>query len=136
MSQISGQRRPLIRIALLALLLALLAQAGLQVRGGTGSAATVQSGPGPSGNSSLAPASGKSPTDKTVTTSSDGGRITAGSDIKHDVSPPLRDIPPIHPDPAAKGEEHENPPIPLVGHKDEPDGALQTSATNDGPVAI
>ena len=40
-------------------------------------------------------------------------------------TPALRDLKPIPPYVGGLQTEHENPPIPLVGHKDEPDGAVQ-----------
>jgi hypothetical protein len=56
-----------------------------------------------------------------------GNGIEVGTSVKNDLSPPLRDIKPLPPYIGALEAEHENPPIPLVGHKDEPDGALQTT---------
>ena len=69
---------------------------------------------------------GNPPTNDSSTTSAGNG-IEVGMSVKNDLSPALRDLKPIPPYVGGLQTEHENPPIPLVGHKDEPDGALQST---------
>ena len=103
-------------------LLAVLALGGLLARGG-GVAGT---GPGP-----LAPLGGSSgakggpAVDAGLVDAGNG--ILVGSSYKNDVSLPLRDMKPLQPSTTDRREERENPPIALVGFKDEADSVVQRS---------
>ncbi len=60
--------------------------------------------------------------------------IVVGRDYKHDVSPPLRDIPPRPIGPGNRtNEANDNRSIPLYGHKDLPDPIVQRFM---GPLAM
>lgn len=122
----SGQGRPYFRLAALVVLLALVAQAGLLSQSqGT----PARTGPRPMANSSVALAgqAGQSNPGASQTTASPDGSIIVGESSRNDVSPPLRDIPPIPPaaEPRDKVSEDTGELIPLVGHKDVPDTVVQ-----------
>ncbi len=62
--------------------------------------------------------------------------VKTGQEVRHDVSRPLRDIPPIpvNANGPPTAEEERNPKIPIVGHTDQPDEVVQTSQLR-GPSA-
>src|SRR5439155_20784209 len=98
---------------------------GIQVRGANGGAVAL-SGPQPLAHSGSPagerkPVAGPSGAEKAT-----GITFISGQSYQNDVSPPLRDIPPVLTSPQGnQNVEHENPPIPLVGHKDVPDTVVQ-----------
>ena len=92
---------------------------------------------GPSGGDGAAAASAAAP----VTESSTGTGILVGQSTQNDLSPALRDIPPIQGSTGAPPRVAEDrlELIPLVGHKDVPDAVAQTSfhpGASDAPAAM
>jgi hypothetical protein len=59
----------------------------------------------------------------------DGGPLTIieGSSVQNDISKPLHEMKPLPPQANSRAEEHENPPLPLIGHIDGDDPVLQTT---------
>jgi len=115
----------------MAILLALLALVGWQVNY---QAANRAPQIGPTGNTGLDVAKGKDPGNPGVNVKGEKGidtgtGIFVGQSVKNDVSPPLRDIKPLTPggSPGFKEAADRLELIPLVGHKDVPDQAAQTS---------
>ncbi len=105
------------------LLLAVVAIGGWQVGHPADTSSAVR-GPAPMGNSAIAvPAGIPAPAAQTV-----GGQITAGQDVHHDLSQPLRDIAPIttHATTPKLANDHAEM-IPLTGHKNAKDAAEQSS---------
>ena len=105
------------------LLLALVATAGWQV-GHPAGTSPASRGPAPLGNSSIALSAGvAAPAAQTGS-----GQITAGQDVHHDLSQPLRDIVPLTNKAGAPklANDHAEM-IPLPGHKDAKDAVEQTA---------
>ena len=120
-----GGSRPLWQAGIGIAVIALLALANMQMHSAS-SGTAAPSGPRPLAPSG-APVGDKGGPGAVVAPMSGptGNGIITGTSYKNDVSPALRDIPPMIPDRAAGKAEHENPPIPLVGHKDVPDTVAQ-----------
>jgi hypothetical protein len=118
-------------------LIVILAVAGWAIRMAPNAPLSAGAGTAPG---ALAPA-GRPAADKGGPPVTDGSTtpagtgIEVGTSVQNDVSPPLRDLKPIPPYIGAVEMEHENPPIPLTGHKDEPDGALQNTFGPVGSIA-
>ena len=105
------------------LLLALVATAGWQV-GHPAGTSPASRGPAPLGNSSIALSAGVA----APATQTGSGQITAGQDVHHDLSQPLRDIVPLTNKAGAPklANDHAEM-IPLPGHKDAKDAVEQTA---------
>src|SRR5689334_5866671 len=119
MFQLGGPHRRW-HVGIAIIILALLAVASMQVRNANHNSAALI-GPGPLAPSGAPVADKGKPGDNVVAAPMSGptaNGIIVGTSYKNDVSPPLRDIPPVLPERGTNKGEHENPPIPLLGHKD------------------
>ena len=113
----------------IALIVGLLALVALQTY--VPAAATL-GGPRPSAPTGGLAAAPGAPADAPLTAASANGIMT-GYAYQHDVSPALRDMKPLHPAAGGRTVDLDNPAIPLLGHKDEADGALQNTF---GPLGV
>src|SRR6476469_8002430 len=107
----SGSRTRIPRVGLGILVLLLLALAGWQLHAQGGSPALSGGLAGPSG----APHPNTGPSTAPLPVATGPGMLT-GSDYHHDVSPPLRDIPPVSWPGNKQGEANERPPVIVRGH--------------------
>ena len=121
----SGQRHRLFQAGILLLALVLLAALGLQVREQASSG--VMSGPRPLAASGVGGNGSDTMAAPEPVAAGGGSDIVVGQSYKNDTSPPLRDIAPKPITMGARKAENENPSIPLIGHKNEPDSIVQRS---------
>ncbi len=119
------------------LLIVIMAVAGWAIRMTPNASLSAEAGvrPGALAPAGMPAGDKGNPSVNDTSTTSAGNGIEVGTSVKNDVSPPLRDMKPLPPYVGAVQTEHENPPIPLVGHKDAPDGAAQTTFGALGQIA-
>jgi hypothetical protein len=127
----SSKHHSLLRVGLLALLLLLVVPAGWAISGQWGSGNQSQAGQGtlrPSG----APVGDVSSSGASLTDPMNAGNgVFVGSSYANDVSAPLISIPPVEVKLGERQAENENPPIRVIGFKDQPDTVVQRSF---GPI--
>ncbi len=100
--------------------------AGSIYMAGAGSATTAAA-PGLAANSGVNVAAPQAGLADSVDARKTGNKIIEGSSVQNDVSIPLRDMQPIPAINKGPREEHENPPMPMIGHKDGKDPVVQKS---------